>query len=161
MSVPDRPRFLPKILHCDFQSPRKQFSRRRLSRMEALGPDSDLPAPGNQFAQFAAGCFWGVELAFQRIHGVTNTEVGYSQGTLPNPTYPDVCQGKTDHAETVRVQYDPNQCAYESLLDLFWSRHDPTSLSRQVPPLSFLFFFTYLYIFLRVCPLEFGIFEGL
>lgn len=131
MTVLDRPRFLPKILHCDLQCPRKQFLRKRLSRMEALGPDSDLPAPGNQFAQFAAGCFWGVELAYQRIHGVTYTEVGYSQGTLPNPTYRDVCTGKTNHAEIVRVQYDPNQCAYESLLDLFWSRHDPTSLNRQ------------------------------
>eukprot|EP01018_Ginkgo_biloba_P024446 Gb_20288 [translate_table: standard] len=95
------------------------------------GHDNDLAAPGNQFAQFGAGCFWGVELAFQRIHGVTCTEVGYSQGTFHNPTYKDVCTGTTNHAEIVRLQYDPNQCSYDSLLDAFWARHDPTTLNRQ------------------------------
>ncbi|KAH9331386.1 hypothetical protein KI387_003494, partial [Taxus chinensis] len=97
----------------------------------ANGADTDVRAPGNQFAQFAAGCFWGVELTFQRIHGVANTEVGYSQGTMHNPTYEDVCSGRTKHAEIVRVQYDPNQCTYETLLDVFWGRHDPTTLNRQ------------------------------
>ncbi|GLJ18320.1 hypothetical protein SUGI_0324220 [Cryptomeria japonica] len=100
--------------------------------MEAAnGPDTDLSAPGNQFAQFGAGCFWGVELTFQRIHGVTKTEVGYSQGTVNNPTYEAVCSGNTNHSEIVRVQYDPNQCSYETLLDVFWGRHDPTTLNRQ------------------------------
>lgn len=97
----------------------------------AQGPDSDSPAPGNQFAQFAAGCFWGVELAYQRVPGVTKTEAGYSQGITHNPTYEDVCSGTTNHAEVVRVQYDPKECSYEALLDLFWSRHDPTTLNRQ------------------------------
>ncbi|KAK8944888.1 hypothetical protein KSP39_PZI008044 [Platanthera zijinensis] len=103
----------------------------------AQRPDDDVPAAGQQFAQFAAGCFWGVELAFQRVAGVTKTEVGYSQGKLHNPTYEDVCTGKTGHAEIVRVQFDPNQCRYDDLLHLFWSRHDPTTLNRQV----FFFFF--------------------
>ncbi|TKY46880.1 Peptide methionine sulfoxide reductase [Spatholobus suberectus] len=97
----------------------------------AQGPDDDIPAPGQQFAQFGAGCFWGVELAFQRASGVTKTEVGYSQGHLHNPSYEDVCSGTTRHSEVVRVQYDPKECSYESLLDVFWARHDPTTLNRQ------------------------------
>ncbi|XP_057441180.1 peptide methionine sulfoxide reductase A1-like isoform X2 [Lotus japonicus] len=97
----------------------------------AQGPDDDIPAPGQQFAQFGAGCFWGVELAFQRVPGVTKTEVGYSQGILHNPSYEDVSSGTTNHAEIVRVQYDPKACGYESLLDVFWARHDPTTLNRQ------------------------------
>ena len=96
------------------------------------GNDNDAPAPGNEFAQFAAGCFWGVELAFQRVSGVTHTEVGYTQGFLHNPSYEDVCTNTTNHAEVVRVQYDPKECNFESLLDVFWSRHDPTTLNRQV-----------------------------
>ena len=96
------------------------------------GNDNDVPAPGNEFAQFAAGCFWGVELAFQRLPGVTQTEVGYAQGITHNPSYEDVCSETTGHAEVVRVQYDPKGCTFESLLDLFWSRHDPTTLNRQV-----------------------------
>ncbi|CAF1696643.1 unnamed protein product [Brassica napus] len=71
------------------------------------GNDNDVPAPGNEFAQFAAGCFWGVELAFQRVSGVTHTEVGYTQGFLHNPSYEDICTNTTNHAEIVRVQYDP------------------------------------------------------
>ncbi|XP_020111044.1 peptide methionine sulfoxide reductase A2-1-like [Ananas comosus] len=82
-------------------------------------------------AQFAAGCFWGVELAFQRVEGVVRTEVGYSQGHLPNPTYGDVCRGDTGHAEVVRVVYDPRVCPYQSLLRVFWARHNPTTLNRQ------------------------------
>lgn len=98
----------------------------------AQGPDDDVPAPGQVFAQFAAGCFWGVELTFQRVPGVTKTEVGYSQGNLHEPTYEDVCTGATNHSEVVRVQYDPQECKYEDLLEVFWARHDPTTLNRQV-----------------------------
>jgi len=96
------------------------------------GPDDDIPAPGQQFAQFGAGCFWGVELVFQRVPGVSKTEVGYTQGLLHNPTYEDVCSGTTNHNEVVRVQYDPKQGTFESLLDTFWSKHDPTTPNRQV-----------------------------
>ncbi|XP_054797963.1 peptide methionine sulfoxide reductase A1-like isoform X2 [Prosopis cineraria] len=94
-------------------------------------PDDDECAPGQQFAQFGAGCFWGVELAFQRVPGVTNTEVGYSQGFIHNPSYEDVCSGTTNHSEVVRVQYDLKECRYDTLLDVFWVRHDPTMLYRQ------------------------------
>ncbi|KAF6152977.1 hypothetical protein GIB67_021582 [Kingdonia uniflora] len=98
----------------------------------AQGPDEDMIAAGKQFAQFGAGCFWGVELAFQRIPGVAKTEVGYSQGLLHNPTYNDICTGTTKHSEIVRVLYDPNECKFGDLLNMFWSRHDPTTLNRQV-----------------------------
>lgn len=97
----------------------------------AQGPDDDIPAPGQLFAQFGAGCFWGVELAFQRVPGVTKTEVGYSQGYLDKPTYEDICSGTTFHSEVVRVQYDPKECNFDTLLDVFWERHDPTTLNRQ------------------------------
>jgi peptide-methionine (S)-S-oxide reductase len=97
----------------------------------AQGPDDDAPAPGREFATFGAGCFWGVELAFQRVHGVAVTEVGYTQGHVDNPDYYAVCSGTTGHSEVVRVQYDPKECSYSTLLDVFWKRHDPTTLNRQ------------------------------
>ncbi|KEH33826.1 peptide methionine sulfoxide reductase A1 isoform X1 [Medicago truncatula] len=97
----------------------------------AQGLDDDTPALGQQFAQFGAGCFWSVELAFQRVAGVTKTEVGYSQGLLHNPRYQDVCSATTRHSEVVRLQYDPKECSYETLLDAFWAKHDPTTLNRQ------------------------------
>jgi peptide-methionine (S)-S-oxide reductase len=96
-----------------------------------MGPDEDIPASGQQFAQFGAGCFWGVELVFQRVSGVSKTEVGYTQGYLHNPTYEDICTGTTKHSEVVRVQYDPKEGGYEALLEAFWQRHDPTTLNRQ------------------------------
>ncbi|XP_052874990.1 peptide methionine sulfoxide reductase A3 isoform X1 [Gossypium arboreum] len=98
----------------------------------AQGPEDDVPPSGQQFAQFGAGCFWGVELAFQRVSGITKTEVGYSQGFMHNPSYEDVCSGTTNHSEVVRVQYDRNECSYDTLLHVFWARHDPTTLNRQV-----------------------------
>lgn len=99
----------------------------------ALNPDLSAPdQPGLELAQFAAGCFWGVELAFQRVEGVVKTEVGYSQGHVHNPNYKMVCTGSTGHAEAIRVHFDPAVCPYTNLLSLFWSRHDPTTLNRQV-----------------------------
>ena len=82
-------------------------------------------------ATFGAGCFWGVEAAFRQLDGVTKTEVGYEGGTLENPTYEDVCSHTTGHAEVVEVTYDPEQISYETLLDVFWAKHNPTQLNRQ------------------------------
>lgn len=84
-------------------------------------------------ATFGAGCFWGVEEAFRKIKGVTDTAVGYTGGRLDNPTYKDVCTNETGHAEVVQVTFDPAQVSYDQLLDVFWNIHNPTTLNRQGP----------------------------
>lgn len=84
-------------------------------------------------ATFGAGCFWGVEAAFQGVPGVIETAVGYSGGHMPNPTYKDVCTDETGHAEVVQVTFDPAKVSYEQILHLFWQAHDPTQVNRQGP----------------------------
>ena len=84
-------------------------------------------------ATFGAGCFWGVEAAFQRVPGVIDTAVGYSGGETQNPTYKDVCTDETGHAEVVQITFDPTKVSYEQLLDVFWQAHDPTQANRQGP----------------------------
>ena len=85
---------------------------------------------------FAAGCFWGVEAAFQGLKGVLSTAVGYMGGHLENPSYESVCSGTTGHAEAVQVEYDPAHASYEDLLEVFWSVHDPTTPNRQGPDIG-------------------------
>ncbi len=86
-----------------------------------------------QKATFAAGCFWGVEATFRQVKGVVATAVGYEGGSLPDPSYYDVCTDRTGHAETVEVDYDPSRVSYEDLLAVFWANHDPTTPNRQGP----------------------------
>ena len=86
-----------------------------------------------QKATIAAGCFWGIEATFRQIKGVVSTCVGYTGGNTKNPTYKDVCTGKTGHAEAVEIEFNPKEVPYEKLLDVFWEIHDPTTLDRQGP----------------------------
>ncbi len=82
-------------------------------------------------ATFAAGCFWGVEAAFRKIYGVTDAAAGYTGGSTADPTYEQVCSGRTGHAEAVQVEFDPGKVQYEDLLEAFWDMHDPTTPDRQ------------------------------
>ncbi|MDD1778179.1 MAG: peptide-methionine (S)-S-oxide reductase MsrA [Candidatus Helarchaeota archaeon] len=84
-----------------------------------------------EIATFAAGCFWGVEAAFRKIKGVVKTTVGYTGGQFKNPSYQDVCTDGTGHAEAVRVEFDTTQVSYETLLEAFFTMHDPTTPNRQ------------------------------
>ncbi len=90
----------------------------------------DEPAR-TETATFGAGCFWCVEAVFLELDGVLGVESGYSGGTVPNPTYEQICTGATGHAEVCRISYDPAKIGYEDLLDVFWTTHDPTTPNRQ------------------------------
>jgi peptide-methionine (S)-S-oxide reductase len=86
---------------------------------------------GFETAVFALGCFWGAERAFWKVPGVWSTAVGYAGGYTPNPTYEEVCAGRTGHTESVLVAFDPSVVTYEQLLKVFWEGHDPTQGMRQ------------------------------
>jgi peptide-methionine (S)-S-oxide reductase len=101
-------------------------------RHEVLGTPLRPPYPaGTQVAEFALGCFWGAEKDYWQIPGVVSTSVGYEGGFTPNPSYEEVCSGRTGHAETVRVVFDPARVSYPELLKVFWESHNPTQGMRQ------------------------------
>jgi peptide-methionine (S)-S-oxide reductase len=112
--------------------PGRQTAMRVPGRHEVLGTQLAPPYPeGTEVAEFALGCFWGAEKSFWQTPGVVATAVGYEGGFTPNPTYEEVCGGRTGHAESVRVVFDPAKVTYPELLKVFWESHDPTQGMRQ------------------------------
>jgi peptide-methionine (S)-S-oxide reductase len=96
-----------------------------------LGTPMEPPFPGMELALFGMGCFWGAEKKFWELEGVHSTAVGYAGGDTPNPTYEEVCGGRTGHTEAVQVVFDPRLTSFENLLRTFWTSHDPTQGMRQ------------------------------
>ncbi len=112
--------------------PGRPAAMRVPDRHEVLGTSLLPPYPaGTEVAEFALGCFWGAEKSFWQTPGVVSTAVGYEGGFTPNPTYEEVCSGRTGHAESVRVVFDPSKVSYGELLRVFWESHDPTQGMRQ------------------------------
>ncbi len=89
-----------------------------------------------EIAVLALGCFWGPEIKFAKLDGVTNTEVGYCGGNSDNTNYEEVCSGKTNHAEVVKIEFDNTKISYEKILDFFFEIHDSTTLNRQGPDIG-------------------------
>ncbi len=101
--------------------------RHHVSSVALKGPYPE----GHEKAMFGLGCFWGAEKAFWNVPGVYVTAVGYAGGETPNPTYEEVCSGRTGHNEVVLVVFDPSKVSYDALLKTFWEGHDPTQGMRQ------------------------------
>jgi peptide-methionine (S)-S-oxide reductase len=101
------------------------------ARHTVKGTPMQPPWPGAELAMFALGCFWGAERKLWQAPGVVSTQVGYTAGLTPNPTYEEVCSGLTGHTEVVRAAFDPQQTSYAGLLKLFFESHDPTQGMRQ------------------------------
>ncbi|MGV8846141.1 peptide-methionine (S)-S-oxide reductase MsrA [Tessaracoccus sp.] len=110
---------------------RTQSVLQPIPRHTVLGLPLDEVPEGCEVAYFAMGCYWGEERLFWRTEGVVNSAVGFMGGFTPHPTYKESCTGRTGHAETVRVVFDPTRVSYTDLLAIFWENHDPTQGARQ------------------------------
>jgi peptide-methionine (S)-S-oxide reductase len=102
--------------------------------MNTLADSGPRPAPSPAaLATFGGGCFWCVEAIFKTLPGVVKVTSGYAGGTIPNPSYKQVCTGRTGHAEVIQIEFNPEVITYAELLSAFWDAHDPTTLNRQGP----------------------------
>lgn len=99
--------------------------------MNANATPSPTPSSSVKTATFGGGCFWCMDAVFQNLPGVIKIKSGFAGGAKADPTYDQVCSGRTDHAEVIQITYDPSKVSYSQLLDLFWKAHDPTTLNRQ------------------------------
>jgi peptide-methionine (S)-S-oxide reductase len=99
--------------------------------MSIKSPLLHEPGPGHEFATLGGGCFWCLEAVFEELQGVVDVESGYSGGHIASPTYRQVCEGSTGHAEVIRVEFDPRLISYREILEVFFAIHDPTTLNRQ------------------------------
>ena len=99
--------------------------------MSLLRPLGDRPRPAHEFATLAGGCFWCLEAAYAEVSGVADVESGYANGNSPSTSYREVCTGTTGHAEVVRIEFDPALVSFDSLLEVFFGLHDPTTPDRQ------------------------------
>jgi peptide-methionine (S)-S-oxide reductase len=99
--------------------------------MSIKNPLGTQPRPGNEFATLGGGCFWCLEAVYEELQGVVDVESGYAGGRVANPTYRQVCDGDTGHAEVIRVEFDPARISYREILEVFFSIHDPTTRDRQ------------------------------
>jgi peptide-methionine (S)-S-oxide reductase len=121
-----------QVITAEGALPGRQTAMPVPAKHAVLGTPLQPPYPdGSQIAEFALGCFWGAEKIFWNTPGVITTAAGYEGGFTPNPTYEEVCSGRTGHTESVRVVFDPAKISYEQLLKLFWEAHDPTQGNRQ------------------------------
>ncbi len=122
----------PRMIEADEALPGRSVAMPVAEAHHVTGRPLTPPWPdGAQVAVFGMGCFWGAERMFWQTPGVITTTVGYAGGFTPNPTYREVCSGRTGHAEVVLVVFDPDQVSYDTLLRVFWEGHDPTQGMRQ------------------------------
>lgn len=117
-----------KIVYENLDHPGPELAKFAKAGMAPAFSEKD---PNLALATFAGGCFWGLELAYQRVPGVVYTAAGYAQGKEEEPTYGQVCSGTTGHTEAVMVYYDPKECKYDDLLDTFFNRVNPTTVNGQ------------------------------
>jgi peptide-methionine (S)-S-oxide reductase len=99
--------------------------------MSIRNPLAPQPRPGHEFATLGGGCFWCLEAVFEELEGVVDVESGYAGGHVHSPSYRQVCDGDTGHAEVVRIEFDPARIGYREVLEVFFAIHDPTTLNRQ------------------------------
>ncbi|XP_075779365.1 mitochondrial peptide methionine sulfoxide reductase isoform X1 [Pelodiscus sinensis] len=118
--------------HAQWETPPQRRSWEWAAKHHVNGNRTVEPFPeGTEMVLFGMGCFWGAERKFWTLKGVYSTQVGYAGGCTPNPTYEEVCSGKTGHTEAVRVVYQPENIRFQNLLKVFWENHDPTQGMRQ------------------------------